>query len=402
MAPKLKPKPNGIYYVEFHDETGRRRISTGTRDKAVARKKMRDIVLGVSPATSLMPKAPKGAGHVTMRDLFDRAMKTVWAPSEAKSQATIISTVNILDPYIGDVPIQDMTYTRLEELVDKLKADKGYAPATIKRKLDMVSKALRMATKWTDDKGRPLLEAKPPMPTIRIANQKDRIVSRVEEVAIFNAIEARRQKEPGRQWFRMAALVRFLLDTGARLGEALGLTTDDVEERINGVTYVTFARYKTKNDKPRTIPLTPAAVAALDAMRPHLGKNKDGDWLFFPMKNGTAWYMFDQIRKDLKKEGFNLDDVVLHTFRHTALTRLAQGGMDLLRLQQWAGHSDPKITAERYTHLQPSDLDAGLDILGASNPTPGVVQGSRDTRPDNVSFTTEGANRAKLGTVSIN
>lgn len=52
-----------------------------------------------------------------------------------------------------------------------------------------------------------------------------------------------------------------------------------------------------------------------------------------------------------------------HSAFHTALTQLAQGGMDLLRLETWAGHSDPKITAERYTHFTADDLMGGLDIF---------------------------------------
>lgn len=115
------------------------------------------------------------------------------------------------------------------------------------------------------------------MLTIRVENLKDRVISRPEEAAILNAIEARRQKEPGRQWWRFAVLVRFLMDTGARLGEAvgvrMGITPEDITTRtvyIEGEPvlrhYVTFGRYRTKCGKPRTIPLTDAAAAGLDIL----------------------------------------------------------------------------------------------------------------------------------------
>jgi integrase len=406
---KYRQKPSGIWLVDYEDDVGgRKRVSTGIKTVPMktpppeVKQAGREIVLGLRDPVvpSGARQARKGDGPLTMSDLFDRCEKTVWAPSEAKSQATIRSNLKVLHAEIGTVPILDMTYSRLEKVVENMRT-RGYAPATIKRKLDMVSKALRMATIWSDKDGRPLLVIKPPMPSIRISNLKDRTVSSAEESAIFQAVEQRRQDEPQRQWYRMAALLRFLFDTGARLGEALGVGPDNITA-MGGNTYVTFARYRTKNDKPRSIPLTPGTQAVLASLMAHLGRDKPtGELRYFPLNNGTAWYMFDQIREDVKLKGaLNLDDVTLHTLRHTTLTRLAKGGMDLLRLQAWAGHSDPKITAQRYTHLSPSDLAGGLSILAASIPTPGTIQGENTIEPVTVPITEAGANCATLGTPS--
>lgn len=48
-----------------------------------------------------------------------------------------------------------------------------------------------------------------------------------------------------------------------------------------------------------------------------------------------------------------------HTLRHTYITRLILGGMDLKRVQYLAGHADPKVTLQIYTDLmghRPEDL----------------------------------------------
>jgi integrase len=111
-----------------------------------------------------------------------------------------------------------------------------------------------------------------------------------------------------------------------------------------------------------------------------------GQWVFFPFRENGAWYMWRNIREDLDKLGADIQDVTLHTLRHTCLTRLAQGGLDLLRLQIWAGHSDPKVTAERYIHLRPAQLVEGLNIL----------QPSSDTNHDIVVSTTAGAKYADV------
>jgi integrase len=103
----------------------------------------------------------------------------------------------------------------------------------------------------------------------------------------------------------------------------------------------------------------------------HLVLDKEtGEWRFFGFTTSTADVMFRQIREDVMREtGMDLDGVSIHTIRHTVATRLAQGGMGLARLQQWLGHADPKITAERYLHLIPSDLVAGLAILNGTGGT---------------------------------
>lgn len=125
--------------------------------------------------------------------------------------------------------------------------------------------------------------------------------------------------------------------------------------------------------------------------------------VFFPMTQGTAWYLFDQAKADvLAKHGVDLSDVTLHTLRHTCLTRLAKGGLDLIRLQKWAGHSDPKITTERYAHIMPSNLMEGLLMLGSSNGTFETARVQDNTAPVNVLGTIIGANHDKPDTVLLN
>lgn len=91
------------------------------------------------------------------------------------------------------------------------------------------------------------------------------------------------------------------------------------------------------------------------------------DARFFPWAIGTSapTYFLQNIREDMKVRGYNIDDVVLHTLRHTCATRLAEGGMDLVGLRDWLGHSDINVTAERYIHLMNSHVHRGVAILDA-------------------------------------
>jgi integrase len=408
---RYRQKPNGMWVIDYDDNGTRKRISTGIKTApmkappADVKAAGREIVLGIRTPQTVAPSAAgqarKRDGRLTMLDLFDQCMKTVWHPDNVRAQKSVISNVKVLNAMIGEVAVEDMTFSRLEQLVTDMKA-KGYEPATIKRKLAMVSKALRMATKWSGDDGRPLLVYKPEMPTVVVNNIKERIISPLEESALFAALEKRRQTEPGRQWFRFRAFLSFLFATGGRVGETIGLGPQNLKE-LNGTTYVTFPRYRTKSGKPRTVPLTPAAVDALDSLRDQLVLDKaTGEWTFFGFTGALAWQMFAQLRDDVAQEtGMDLSEATLHTIRHTVLTRLAQGGMGLAQLQVWAGHSDPKITASRYIHLMPSDLLGALSILNGTDGSSGAISARSRTKPVIVPDTIGEAIGASGGTPAV-
>ena len=388
---KYRQKANGMWVVDYLDDAGvRRRVSTGIKSPAQrtppadAKAVAREIVLGVRApkgVPSLPTQARKGDGRLTMSGLFDRCQATVWHPDNVRAQRTIASNVRILNEMIGETAVEDMTFSRVEQLVSDMKA-RGYQPATVKRKLAMVNKALKMATMWTDEKGQPLLRYKPPMPTVVVSNLKDRTITPVEEDALFTALEKRRQVEPNRQWFAYRVFLGLLFDTAGRLGETVNLGPSALTQ-TEGVTLLTFPRYRTKSGKPRSVPLAERSVIALGTLMDHLVLDKPtGEWRFFGFTEDTASTMFRQLKQDVMDEtGMDLSDVTLHTIRHTTLTRLARGGLDLARLQQWAGHSDPKITAERYLHLVPSDLVGGLSILSAPRGTPDATSAQHRIKP---------------------
>lgn len=287
----------------------------------------------------------------TLRDLLDRALRTVWR--DVKSFSTLQSNIKYLNARLGGLAVTAIDDEVIENFVEKMYA-LGYAPATIKRKLDVLKRALMEAVKWK------IIDRRPNFPTVTIRNTRDRVVSREEEQKVYEAIAMRRLREPWRPWSEFEDLVIVLLATGGRLGEVLALTRKDVDL---GGAYATFQRDTTKSGKPRTVPLTKAAVAAISrqAIACEAGTCPTGQ--LWKLTEAKSWFFWTAIRADVG----GMADVTLHTLRHTALTRLAQGGMDILRLQKWAGHSDPRITAERYTHLQPSDLVGGIAILEGSS-----------------------------------
>jgi integrase len=407
-----KRRPNGIYFTDYTDpDTGtRRRISCETRDLKEARLRQRDILAGTDARLSRVDArqagapAPSSQGP-TVRELLEACRGPLWPPHLVRSQATVKSHIKLLCGWIGDEYAVAMTDARLLRFSHEMRA-MGYAEGSIKRKLDILGKALRTLTKAGEDGSRPLLAKSPEMPEIVIRNIQERIIEPFEEVAIFAAIEARRQAEPGRQWWRFERLIRVLLGTGFRLGEALALgpasvkTVNYLDPASGGLLQgfkLCLPRYTTKSDKPREVPAVAVVVAEMEALN---GQAVGGRW--FPIRQALAWYMWDTIRKDVG----GLDDVKLHTMRHTCLTRLVRGGMPIDRVSRWAGHSNINITMDRYVHMNTGDLMVGLAILDGREPV-GPTRSSPTNsfrypaNEENVKDEKGLGNRANLGTVGV-
>jgi integrase len=381
---EIKTKPSGIHYIEWNEVTGefdekgkpilkRIRKSCDTRDRKLAASRAKDIYSGEWEAPTAQEKAatakrvpPTG---ITMAKLFDHCKTNIWHPRNYKSQATINSQIKLLNHMIGDVLITDMTYARMEQLVEEMFAE-GAKPATVDRKLNSVSAALTRATIQTDENGKPWLNGKPRVPPVKVDNFNDRVVDFDEEKAIFAAIEERRVRQPNRPWKRFKHCMEFLIDTGARKGEFQRLVTTNFTERNMGtiqkprmVWYAYFPKEITKNGKARELPLSNRIVKHLPWVLSQVEKGE------CPYAIEGMWYMFDNIREDVKKgTGHDIDDVVIHTLRHTCLSRLARTGKVRLEdICNWAGHSNIEITRTRYVHLLRDASLPTLDVLNQLN-----------------------------------
>lgn len=374
----VKRAKDGIFLVVFTDQNGeRKRLSTGVRTEREAYARAPQIVAGKTAkqvakveieAVKEAAAEPSKTPVMTMNALFDHCEKTVWRNHRAMH--TLRSNVRILRVICGDDLVTDMHYMRLEEVQEALfkrggrKGQKRATPGTVKRKMDTLSKALATATRMQDADRKPILFAKPPMPTLEVHNLQDRVLNDREITAIFKVIEARHISQPGANWKRFGYFVRFLLDTACRKSEALMLDDSWIEERPDGLTFIHWPQYlpgvfdadgqpvpTLKNGKPKSLP----ASSAIKAMLPYLRMNAVGGRLF-PQHKSTMDLKWVEVRKEVKKLGFNIDDVKFHTLRHTKITNLVKEGKELPKVSKFAGHSNIGITMKRYAHLSPTDL----------------------------------------------
>ena len=58
-----------------------------------------------------------------------------------------------------------------------------------------------------------------------------------------------------------------------------------------------------------------------------------------------------------------MEDVLIHTLRHTCFSRLAMKNISVTKIQALAGHSSI-TTTQRYMHLAPDYLEEVAEAIG--------------------------------------
>ena len=172
---------------------------------------------------------------------------------------------------------------------------------------------------------------------------------------------------------------RFVLQTGLRTGELVGLKWKDVDFESRTVKIQRSMEYrhsvgvwrvgepKSKSGY-RTIPLTDEAVRILMAQKEKNEKIKIipmewSEYIFLsrkgePVKNST----YDTaLFKICEKAG--IAKFSMHVLRHTFATRCIEGGMMPKTLQKILGHSNIGITMNLYVHITEEEKQKEIDMV---------------------------------------
>jgi integrase len=185
------------------------------------------------------------------------------------------------------------------------------------------------------------------VPKIRIPTGQEHQREYVLSEAVLQQFLDRAQTEMHR------ALWAILFDTGLRIGEACSLTWADIEGTPPVAVHV--RKGKTKYAR-RRVPVTKRASDVLESIRRGSGPvfHRHGRAINQPWAN----HPFTAIRKELGLPS----DCVLHSLRHSYLTRLGNAGVSPFVLQRLAGHSNIALTA-RYSHPDDEQLDRAIALL---------------------------------------
>ena len=312
-----------------------------------------DADFGSGPHFSATPKYVIGYGssrlkivdQYSLAQLFDKYHASLWEEGSHKYNVTsfIMEIHLILHGSKFSVLSQEM----LDNIIESLRI-RGNSNATINRKVAALSKLLRKAHKMGD------IHSLPEFRRQKERAGRIRFLEREEEAALFSAIRARSEDA-----WRLSV---FLVDTGCRLGEGIGLIWNDIQGGRASF-------WITKSGRSRTVPLTLRAQEVVDIPR---GRLKGPFSMLQQVRFRAIW-------NEAKAEvGLGADSqVVPHILRHTCASRLVQGGIDMRRIQMWLGHQTLPMTM-RYAHLATNDLDSCVVVLENPPRRPGDAAANAD------------------------
>lgn len=146
--------------------------------------------------------------------------------------------------------------------------------------------------------------------------------------------------------YKEKALVEFLVSTGCRLSEAVGVRVDAVDWQGRSVVVLG------KGGKERTVYFS---VRAKLMLQEYLARRKGGEALFASSRAPYEAMKPRAVEKALQKVGERAGEPVRvhpHLMRHTFASNALNAGMDITIIQHLLGHTDPKTTLI-YAELAP-------------------------------------------------
>lgn len=289
----------------------------------------------------------------TFKDFSERFIKAIEVRCAAKPRTVAFYREKLTRL----LEFEPLAQTRLDKIDEALIEEyvqhrrKRVAPATVNRQLATLRRALRLAHEWR------VLDRLPRIHLLPGEKNREFVLSREQESNYLNAAP---------QPLRDTALL--ILDTGLRVGEAVGLRWDDIHLAPVGdgkLGYLHVGGGKSRNAK-RNVSLT---ARVRDMLRGRSGGQGSG-WVFpgegeNPFVVTSLDHQHEKVRDALKLP----PDFVIHSLRHTMLTRLGEAGVDAFTIMRIAGHSSITIS-QRYVHPSPESVERAFARLEASNQAP--------------------------------
>jgi integrase len=266
---------------------------------------------------------------VTLKEAIEKVWTMEWANQKdgknSKSNVTVFANWFGYDQYVNTVSTETM-----REFKFHCKSKLSYSEGTINRKLASVSKILTFAKglrgfqfEW----GSPMVEY------YRENNKRDFVFTTEMEDKLIMTSKVMGYGDKCDLWV-------CLIETGCRLSEWLNAKWEDIDD-----SFVYFS--DTKNGDNRYVPI-------FDKVKDILAKRKERGFARpFPYSLSSVENCWKKIRRAMGMEGEK--HFVIHSLRHTCITRLLRRKVGIEVVQKIVGHKDIRMT-QRYNHPTKDDL----------------------------------------------
>ncbi|HKX26996.1 MAG TPA: site-specific integrase [Blastocatellia bacterium] len=216
------------------------------------------------------------------------------------------------------------------------------SPASVNRKLELLSRMLSMAVDYGMIQSNPCQRVR----KFRLDNRRERYLSVEEENRLLSVLIGQKAY--------LRPIVILALYTGMRRGEILNMEWWQIDFSSDRLIVT-----KTKSGKPRHIPMNRIVRETLLAVK----EESDGKLVFESRKKpghpiSDPKKGFHGALKDAEIENFRF-----HDLRHTAGTRLAEAGADAFTIKDILGHASIQTSAI-YVHATDEGKRRALTALG--------------------------------------
>jgi len=232
-----------------------------------------------------------------------------------------------------DKPAARITADDIREYIGYLADDRGLRDSSIQTHIN----TLRSFFGWLDTED--MLKRNP------MRKIKSLKIDRAKARRPLTAEQLERLRD-GCRTYKEKALVEFLVSTGCRLGELVGVRVDAVDWQGRSVVV------RGKGNKERTVYFS---VRAKLMLQEYLARRSGGEALFASSRAPYGPMKSRAVEKALQKIGERAGEpmrVHPHLMRHTFASNALNAGMDITIIQYLLGHTDPKTTLI-YAELAP-------------------------------------------------
>lgn len=366
-----KHKQSGLLYVVLslpkpEGGTEAKWISTGLKDQRGNKKKADEILQNLRREyTEKLEKAIKPGNEMLFGDFMIFWLSTVKGDLKQTTYNGYYSNIHkVIAPYFNDenITLAELTAEHIEEFYSEQLL--RVKPNTVLRYHANIHKALRFAAKKRDKPWyKPFImeEVEPPSPN----DFEAKFLNEDKVVELAQAVKGREMELP----------VLLGAYYGLRRGEVLGLRWSCIDFENNAILINHSVCELTIKGKRQFVFQTPKSKASirslpLDAIskdillqkmqeqkeyRDMFGKSYNKAYLDYVLVNPMGELMRpDKISKKFSDlaERLGHGRMRFHDLRHTCASIMIARGVSMKQVQEWLGHSDYQLTANRYSHLE--------------------------------------------------
>ncbi len=362
------------YYRGYDGRT--RRVQRRGNTEARAKRILKAAIAGMVEAGHTSG-SPGLKPHSRVREAAELWLKSITADRASTTIAAYRCRLNSLVlPTIGDLLLREVDAATLDALMYALR-ERGLAPYTLSTARCVLGGIFGYATKHRAIRFNPVRD----MSSLdRTSHKAVRALTPAERAELLAGLDA----DPVAVHRDLPDLVRFMLATGMRLGEAIGVRWCDVDlerklVRVTGnIVSVPGRGLVRRGGKTaaalRTIPLAQFVVTRLKArLAAYAPGEVEPRSPVFPNTLG-AWQDPSWVTRVIReyRTAHDCPWLTSHIFRKTAATILKEQGWDALQIANFLGHTKVSLTQDVYLGRDDPDPAMGeaLDrALGTEDDT---------------------------------